>query len=408
MEQGDRFQEEEALVAQGHSSRPLKASCPHSDFKEKSNFSGKWPRERFLTQLDGESWQQLFDLIPRGIVINLDHKVIFANQWAAQVLGYASAAEFVGRPLKDLVHADCWEGLLKRMNKTLEEGQTFPLLEERFLRADGSVIDVAEALAPIIYENTLGIIITFGDITQYGEMVLEGVKLKQLDSLMAFAGGLAHDFNNLMTIIAGNIALAKMDNGVSPQLLKRLDEMEKACAQAQELTGHLVNFAKGHRLMEKKLTAIGDLIKETVQMTLSAKREIHCQLRIAADLPLVEVDQGQIRQVLNNLLLNAVQAMPQGGEIWVEVNKVRLKETESFSLLMDSEEWVLITVRDQGGGIPKENLDKLFEPYFTTRKQGNGLGLFTSYVIITNHGGQIKVESQEGVGTTFFVYLPVA
>lgn len=408
MEQGDRFQEEEALVAQGHSSRPLKASCPHSDFKEKSNFSGKWPRERFLTQLDGESWQQLFDLIPRGIVINLDHKVIFANQWAAQVLGYASAAEFVGRPLKDLVHADCWEGLLKRMNKTLEEGQTFPLLEERFLRADGSVIDVAEALAPIIYENTLGIIITFGDITQYGEMVLERVKLKQLDSLMAFAGGLAHDFNNLMTIIAGNIALAKMDNGVSPQLLKRLDEMEKACAQAQELTGHLVNFAKGHRLMEKKLTAIGDLIKETVQMTLSAKREIHCQLRIAADLPLVEVDQGQIRQVLNNLLLNAVQAMPQGGEIWVEVNKVRLKETESFSLLMDSEEWVLITVRDQGGGIPKENLDKLFEPYFTTRKQGNGLGLFTSYVIITNHGGQIKVESQEGVGTTFFVYLPVA
>ncbi len=240
------------------------------------------------------------------------------------------------------------------------------------------------------------------DITEQKLASEELSKIEKLESLGVVAGGIAHDFNNLLTAILGNISLAKMEADPSSNLYKRLEASEKASIRAQNLTQQLLTFAKGGSPV-KRPSSLKRIILETAEFALKGSN-VACRFDFDKDLWLVEVDPGQISQVLHNLILNADQAMPEGGIIKIEARNMRVQKDSSG--VVPPGDYVVITVQDCGKGIPAELLPKIFDPYFTTKEQGSGLGLAVCFSIIRKHGGFITVDSVVGKGSSFSVYLP--
>jgi CheY-like chemotaxis protein len=218
------------------------------------------------------------------------------------------------------------------------------------------------------------------------------------------AGGIAHDFNNFLTAIIGNLSLAKLDSKPGDRVLVLLNEMEKASLQAKDLTQQLLTFSKGGEPV-KKLVNLVELIKNSATFSLRGSN-VRCDFSISEDLLSVDVDEGQIGQVINNLVLNADHAMPEGGMIEICSDNVTLTPDNEFSLPAGS--YLRTSFRDHGVGISPDHLAKVFDPYFTTKHKGSGLGLTVAYSIIDKHKGRLTVESKLGHGTTFSMYLPAS
>ncbi|MDQ3969483.1 MAG: ATP-binding protein, partial [Thermoproteota archaeon] len=246
------------------------------------------------------------------------------------------------------------------------------------------------------------VIIASRDTTEHRRMEEERLRAQKLESLGILAGGIAHDFNNMLTAILGNVSLAKIRMNSENKAYTRLTEAERACLRASDLTQQLLTFSKSGAPV-KRIALIEDLIRESATFAIRGSKA-RCEYSIAEGLWLVEIDEGQISQVINNLVINADQAMPEGGEVRIVAENISLN-TEDGVLLKEGK-YVRITVQDQGIGIPQENLTKIFDPYFTTKHTGSGLGLAVVYSIIKNHGGYIGVESEVGKGTKFYIYLP--
>ncbi|HEX2767705.1 MAG TPA: ATP-binding protein [Geobacteraceae bacterium] len=227
---------------------------------------------------------------------------------------------------------------------------------------------------------------------------------RQLESLGILAGGIAHDFNNLLTAIMGNTSLAKMFTDPGNKIYARLDEVEKASLRARDLTQQLLTFSKGGAPI-KKVTSITDVIFDSSRFSLRGTKS-RCELSVTGELWPVEVDEGQISQVVGNLAINADQAMPEGGVVELRAENVTLLKGQVVAL--EPGRYIRLSITDSGIGIPKDHLAKIFTPYFTTKQRGSGLGLATSYSIIKKHGGVIIVESEIGRGTTFHIYLPAS
>ncbi len=232
----------------------------------------------------------------------------------------------------------------------------------------------------------------------------EILRAHKLESLGILAGGIAHDFNNILTAILGNISLVKMWSNPSDKIYPRLDAVERASIRAIDLTHQLLTFSKGGAPI-KKTTSILELIKDSADFALRGSN-IKCEFDMGKDILPVEADRGQISQVIHNLVINAKQAMPDGGKIIINIKNINIKEHESIHIPVGM--YVMISIRDFGTGIPEELLDKIFDPYFTTKQKGTGLGLAIAYSIIKNHGGLITVESEYGKGTIFNIYLPAS
>ncbi|MGE9293203.1 MAG: hybrid sensor histidine kinase/response regulator, partial [Puniceicoccales bacterium] len=213
---------------------------------------------------------------------------------------------------------------------------------------------------------------------------------------------IAHDFNNILTGILGNLSLARSNSEPGGRVYGILDAAEKAAARAKDLTHQLMTFSHG-KSAKKHQVSVKELIRECTGFILSGSN-CRCQTAIAGDLWPAEIDESQISQVINNLLINANQAMPEGGVIAVKAENVELGAEPSVPL--DPGAYVRIIIEDDGPGIQPENMSRVFDPYFTTKKQGSGLGLATSYSIIKSHGGHIMVDSEVGRGTRFTFYLP--
>ncbi|KGN03251.1 histidine kinase [Clostridium novyi A str. 4570] len=240
------------------------------------------------------------------------------------------------------------------------------------------------------------------NVTQKKQTEEELLKMEKLNSISTLAGGVAHDFNNILTIILGNISLIKTNFNTENKLYEKLITIEKIILQAKDLTKQLLSFSKSSNPV-KKICYIGDLIQETTNLSLSGSNVCE-KSYIAEDLWPVEVDVSQINQVLSNLIINSCQAMPNGGVLTVRCKNMTLKENEIIGL--PKGKYVNISIKDQGYGISEENLLKVFDPYFTTKDTGMGLGLFSAYSIIKNHNGHISVKSRVGKGTIFQIYLP--
>jgi len=229
---------------------------------------------------------------------------------------------------------------------------------------------------------------------------------QKLESVGTLAGGIAHDFNNLLAVILGNISFAKMLTDPSSKIYERLTDAEDATIKGKELTYRLLAFSRGGESL-KRITSLKGIIKDSARLTLSGSN-IKCTFTFPGDLWQVEIDEEQIRQVIHNVVMNAKETMPRGGKIKIRAGNITLSPEDTVPL--PEGDYVKISVEDHGGGIPEEDISRIFDPYFTTKEIGNvkgmGLGLAICYSIIKNHGGFMTAESQPSVGTTIHIYLP--
>ena len=239
------------------------------------------------------------------------------------------------------------------------------------------------------------------DITVRKNLEKEQLKIQKLESIGVLAGGIAHDFNNVLTGILANVSILKECVDKSSENCKRLNDLEKATYRAKELTNQLLTFSKGGKPV-KDVIHIGELIKECTDFSARGS-SLRCVYDIREPLSPVEADIGQVSQVINNLVINAKQAMPEGGML-----KISVENISNAAKMPGGERYVKISVEDHGVGISEENLCKIFDPYFTTKAEGSGLGLSSTYSIIKNHNGIIEVRSKLGEGTVFDIYLPAS
>ncbi len=229
---------------------------------------------------------------------------------------------------------------------------------------------------------------------------------QKMESIGTLAGGIAHDFNNLLYVVMGNISLAQDDLNLEIETSENLKEAEKACIMAKELTARLITFSKGGDPVKKRMP-INGLLKDMVVSVLSGSK-IKPNFFIADAIRTVNIDEGQIKQVVRNIVVNAKEAMDDNGQLTVSCENVDIAE-EGY-LTLSQGEYIKISFKDQGCGILKENFERIFDPYFSTKDmgvdKGQGLGLTVSYSIIQKHGGLIHVDSEPQTGSTFSVYLP--
>jgi PAS domain S-box-containing protein len=341
------------------------------------------------------------------IVTDIDGNITLINKVSEQLTGW-TLEDALGRPLTEvfnIINETTKEKCENPVEKVLKSGKIVGLANHTALiQKGGTEIIIADSAAPIndTQSRTIGIVLVFRDITAQYRMEQEMQKIQKLESLGLLAGGLAHDFNNLLTSILGNVSLVKMQLGVEHRSFARLIDAEKAAKMAADLTQQLLTFSKGGAPVKKPASLI-EIVRDACTFALSGSN-VKCFHTVPASLWSVEVDKSQISQVFNNLIINAIHAMPNGGAVHVAFENVTVQENNAASLKRG--DYVKITFRDEGTGIPEGNLSKIFEPYFTSKEGGTGLGLATVLSIINRHEGAISVESRVGAGTAFTLYIP--
>jgi PAS domain S-box-containing protein len=349
-------------------------------------------------------------LIDDGIIItDAEGEILLINRVAEALTGW-SEQEAIGRPLSEVlctISEKTRERCEDPAKVILKTGEMFGSANGKVLIARNGTERIITNSAALIYDkdsNIIGTVLVIRDITEKQKMQEELLNAQSVESIGFLAGGIAHDFNNILTAILGNISLAKMYANPGDKVFERLREAERASIQAKELTHQLLTFSKG-RAPVLKAASIAELLRDSASFVLSGSN-VRCEFSIPDGLWPVEIDEGQVSQVINNLIINADHAMPDGGII-----RLRAENTIAGlrdSLPLDDGRYVKISIQDRGVGISKEHLQRIFDPYFTTKQKGNGLGLALSRSIIKSHGGHIVVESQMGAGTTFFIYLPAS
>ncbi|GFO53173.1 hypothetical protein GMSM_01800 [Geomonas sp. Red276] len=271
-------------------------------------------------------------------------------------------------------------------------------------KKDGQLYRESVTISPITEgEGRIAHFVTVReDVTLKKRAEEEMILSQKLKSLGVLAGGLAHDFNNIMTGVLGNISFAQTSLSDPAKVATCLAQAEKASLRAVELTRQLLTFARGGKPVKKQVE-VRHLIEESVALGLRGSK-VQGVVRVPAAIAQVEVDSGQIIQAFNNILINAVQAMPDGGTVAIEAEGVRLEQGNSLGLSAGS--YVRVSFTDQGSGVPDEVKGKIFDPYFSTKTGNSGLGLTTAHSIVSRHGGHIGVQSSPGGGATFICHLP--
>ncbi len=331
--------------------------------------------------------------------------ITMANQAASDLTGW-SPEEMRGRPLGELVNLEP-ESALVELAGCLESGGTLCFAEHQFIVGQGGQkrrVTVTAAPLQTAERKKIGTVWVFHDITEQHRLEQELLKKVQLESLGNLAGGIAHDFNNLLTAILGSISMAMLQVNSAHHVLERLHEAEQAGLRASGLAKKLLTFAEGGEPV-KRIVSLKDLLADATRVDLKSS-QVRCELSLPADLWPVEVDEAQIGQVIDEVIKNAEQAMPAGGVITVEVFNLTVEEPSPE--IPQRGRYVCIDIVDQGVGIAPEHLEKVFEPYFSTKQVGRGMGLAMAYSVVRNHQGYLTLKSEPGQGTTCRICLPAA
>ncbi|MGE5700428.1 MAG: ATP-binding protein [Deltaproteobacteria bacterium] len=371
--------------------------------------------EGALFALSGEKERAQVTLRSIGdgvITTNVKGEIESLNRMAETLTGWKES-DARGRPL---------EAVFRTMDGKTRNPCGHPLDEVRFVLTGGNpqsagrrVVLIArdrterlieESAVPILGEggNCAGAVLAFRDVTDRVRTEEELLKGKKLESLGILAGGIAHDFNNFLSGILGNISLAKLAVEPGSKPYGRLESAENAVSRAKELASKLLTFSKGGRPVRKPVH-MEEIVKDSAYIAVMGS-SCRCEFSFQQGLWPAVADAGQMGQVISNLVINAAQAMPGGGTVRIRMENAVVGESELRHV--KAGDYVKIDVMDHGIGIPRENFEKIFDPYFTTKAKGNGLGLATSYAIMKSHGGNIFVESTTGVGTIFHLYAPAA
>jgi len=354
--------------------------------------------------------RNILDTVDEGfIVIDRDYRILTANKAYCSQTG-CHEEKVIGQHCYEVSHKTdrpCYEeGEECATRKVFETGKPYAALH-RHKDADGNLLYVETKAFPIkdASGSVTSVIETINNITEKRLLEEERLKTQKLESIGALAGGIAHDFNNLLQGVFGYMSMARLTFDQKEKSLAMLEQAEKALHQSVNLTSQLLTFAKGGQPVIKP-TNVRPLIENAAKFALSGSRSDY---RIVAEDALWQVaaDEGQLAQVIQNIVLNADQAMPEGGLVTIGMKNVQV-HGQTPALALPKGRYVVIVITDNGVGIPAEHYTKIFDPYFTTKQKGSGLGLATSYSIIRNHGGMIKVNSKVGKGSTFYIYLPAS
>ncbi|MEW5803438.1 MAG: PAS domain S-box protein [bacterium] len=352
---------------------------------------------------------QIFNVSVDGMcVISKDLTVLRVNETFCALFGL-NREEATGRNCNEVFLHDLCHSLSCPLSLILGGENSFES-DLEIEQKDGRKISCILTAIPFYSPDgeLIGIVENLRDITERKRMEDELQKVQRLESLGVLAGGIAHDFNNILGSVIGSFSLLKLHARKEEKFSGLLARAEKAALQAKDLTQQLLTFSKGGGAPAKKTISISKTLDDAVCFALRGSR-VRAEFSIPDTLWPVEVDEGQICQVFNNLIINAIEAMPQGGIVGIHAeNAVINTGRASESLPLKEGRYVKISIHDQGVGILKEHLQRIFDPYFTTKKTGTGLGLANSYTIIKKHGGYITAESEPGAGTTFHIYLPAS
>ncbi|MEK9148872.1 MAG: CBS domain-containing protein, partial [Candidatus Desantisbacteria bacterium] len=342
-----------------------------------------------------EKYRLVVDNASEVILVIQNERIVFFNPKAKELSGY-SDKELLTKHYLDFVHPDD-RAIVDNNHKKRLSGEDIPLYifrwqtknkEARWTEVDGVLITWKGQPA------TLNFLTDISEKKRIEEE-LKTAEVSRLESVGLLAGGIAHDFNNILTAVINNIALAKMHTK-EDKVNRMLASGEKAILRAKDLTQQLLTFAKGGEPI-KKIVSISGLVKDIASFALTGPASV-CNFHIPDNLWQTECDPGQISQVITNLILNANDAMPGGGVI----------EVLAENLIEEGNRFVNLSIKDSGIGIPKEHISKIFDPYWTTKQKGSGLGLSVAFSVIKKHEGRLEVRSELGEGSTFIIFLPAS
>jgi two-component system cell cycle sensor histidine kinase/response regulator CckA len=356
-------------------------------------------------RMSEEHWRNLFEQSPDAIFIeDLEGTVLEANPAACALHGLTHEA-LLGKNMLDLVPpderqhvADTFSGWL---DSSLQRYEGLSYTEE------GSTVPIEIRATRFEYCNEPAILLHVRDISDRIRMEQQLIQAQKLESVGMLAGGIAHDFNNILTGVIGNISFAKLDLAESAPAYAPICEAEKSAFRARLLTQQLLTFAKGGAPV-RKVASVSQLLQNATNFVLSGSSST-CLFEVDEDLWTAEIDSGQISQVIENLVINAVQAMPSGGLVRLSASNIEIDTApEADDSSLKKGRYIRICIKDAGTGIAPKNMSLIFDPYFTTKTGGTGLGLATSYAIIQKHEGLITVDARVNQGTLFTIYLPAS
>jgi two-component system cell cycle sensor histidine kinase/response regulator CckA len=375
------------------------------------------PQGEQVYTLEGadHTYRRLVEEMSEGaVVITADGDILYSNRCFAEMVRLPLDG-VIGRPLRQFFSDRDHATLEALLSKALKDRGA----EELLLNTDdGDRVPAYLSATGVQMAGVTAVCLIVTNLTEQKrsqQMVAAGMKrleeeqskANKLESLGIVAGGLAHDLNNSLTAILGNISLAKRSVRSNEDTLKRLGEAETFCLQARDVTEQLLTFSKGG-VPVKQVESVARLLKDWVGFALSGSN-LHCEFDFDPGLWCVDVDRAQMSRVFNNLLINAQQAMPEGGTVVVRATNVTLGAGKTANTLpLPDGKYVRIEIEDTGTGIPETHLPRIFDPYFTTKQRGSGLGLSIAYSVVRSHNGYITVESKPGAGTTFHIYLPAS
>ncbi|GAB4344825.1 MAG: hypothetical protein Kow0089_21580 [Desulfobulbaceae bacterium] len=326
-----------------------------------------------------------------------------ANPAELRTLGW-SLEEIRELDIADLIDPSCYAECRKTLSRVFA-GEVVRGYQTIMVARDGRLLEVEINAVPVMDDSrVVGAMAVIRDISDRRQAEEQLLKMRKMESIGVLAGGIAHDFNNILAAIMGNINLAQLhlDRDSKPHSL--LVEAEKASLRARGLTGQLLTFSRGGEPV-REVASLVDVIRDSAEFILRGTN-VRTSYEFPDDLWPVAIDRGQISQVIQNLVINARQVMPGGGEVRISCENVVHDQPHMLPLAPGN--YVRLTISDTGPGIPLSCIDRVFDPYFTTREQGNGLGLAVTHSIIAKHQGHIEAGSREGEGAVFTIHLPAA
>jgi len=352
-----------------------------------------------------EMLSTIFNSVRDGLIfLDKRRRILKVNSRGTEISGYTQE-ELIGRPFSAMKMFTKEDLILivDNINKVIAGIQVSSTSHE-IITKKGKRLYV-EALTQPVRKNgrIVGSIVVIRDITERKQVEEERLKAQKLESIGTLAAGIAHDFNNRLSVILGSAQLAMMVSKKGDDVTKYLQNIKTSTERATALTQQLLTFSKGGEPV-KGVCSIAALVKEIVDLSLSGSG-IQSVFNIPEGLWAVEVDKGQFSQVINNIIINAIQAMPDGGKLNVSAENIPSGLKVPHCPLKNGR-YIKISIQDNGIGIPQGKLDKIFDPYFTTKQNCSGLGLTTAYSVIKKHNGFIIAESVVGAGSTFIIYLP--
>lgn len=334
-----------------------------------------------------------------AIVLTSKGKCIGVNSNAVEMFGY-SLEELYGRESTMLVAPEERD----RVRRKIEAGYE-KVYETVMLTRDGRRIPAEVRGREVIFRGRQLRVAAIHDISHRQQAEKDRQIIHKLESVGTLAGGIAHDFNNILTGLFGNISLVRMHLDADHPAFRYVEQAEKSLSRATTLTARLLTFAKGGEPVTEAVS-LAELVEETVMFDLSGSN-VKLVLDAQEGLWQAEADRGQIQQVFSNLAINANQAMADGGRLFITLRNYEHGENDSLSALPPGR-YLHALVQDEGVGISPRHLSRVFDPYFSTKQAGRGLGLASVYSIVSKHRGLITVSSEPGSGTTFCLYLPAS